>query len=351
MGGEYSASTTLKPDAYGTWTQGRIDDMTYQMNYYNMFADLPFDDESSPSPAVPSVSTYFSNLPDFWYFADQGQHEANFVLTYPPSLGAGSWYHAIAYYSVQNPPASESWINVSGYSLDGTAWGAYGREWLAKLKYRGYGSELTGEGLGCSKGLIAGGAPTSAGGVADATSPRDLILVLPPQNMGDLVRYAEQSRAKIGELVQAGQDHISVVVTFREPVPLSKAADLVERVGLSVTSYQLRGYVNGGGTPEDRYTAGAAPDDGVLFPEARLAALRDDLVRVGGKEFAGVVSIVGVVPGSTADDLISDPAVFLVDPSGTAFRAEGDAVGSDVGEVAVHSPYWFVETAVLSEGQ
>lgn len=365
-GGEYSGSKTVKAHASFRWDEGRINSMTSYAEYYGYFSDIHYDDESSLWPAYPSTSTYFSNLPGYFYFTDQSEHEANFVVTYPQGLIPGAWYETKAYYTVSY--MKEGWINVSGYALDNQLWSAVGREWLAKLIYKGYYSspQFQGKPAISKSGTRSGfdqfephldlytasqqiviGRGEGLGYEYTAIEKDDNILVfvvLELETLEEIQKYKANNSDLVANITTEKDSELSVVVTFRKPVPLSRVAELVSNSDLAVESYQLRGYVNGGDTPQDRFTAGCAPRGDALFPTDELEMLSEDLREAGGEEFAGVISVKGNLPSQSYSWLNSQSEVFLVDVMRQvlADKLSDKAKGKPIG-VLLESPYWFVE--------
>lgn len=333
---------------------------------YGYFSDIHYDDESSPWPAYPSTSTYFTNLPGYFYFTDQAEHEANFVVTYPRGLTPGAWYQTKAYYTVSH--MVEGWINVSGYELDNQSWSAWGREWLAKLIYRGYysspqfqGQPAIGKsGVGSEFGKLGplpdlnmglqqivlgrGEGPGYWYTVVEKESKILVVVIVEPETLGEIQRYVTENQQLAANLLTQGYVSLPVVVTFQKPVSLSRATELVKNSGLEVESYQLRGYINGGEAPQDRFTAGCAPRGDALFPTDELKMLTEDLREVGGEEFVGVISIKGTLSPKGYSWLSSQPDVFLIDvmKQVLADKLIGKANGKPI-EVLLESPYWFVE--------
>ncbi len=373
-GGEYSGWTTVKAHASFRWDANRINSMISHAENYGYFSDIHYDDESSPWPAYPSASTYFSNLPGYFYFTDQAEHEANFVVTYPRGLTPGVWYETKAYYAVSH--MVEGWINVSGYVLDNQTWSAWGREWLAKLIYRGYysspqfeGQPAIGKGGAGSEYDKLGLRPDSNTGSQQVMIGRGegpgywytaiekegkilVVVIFEPETLEEIRQYVAENRQLATDLLTQGYASLPVVVTFQKPLSFTRAAELVNNSGLEVESYQLRGYINGGDAPQDRFTAGCAPRGGTLFPKDELEMLTEDLREVGGEEFAGVISIKGALSPKGYSWLSSQPEVFLVDVMKRVLADElsGKASGKPI-EVLLESPYWFVENYTWSEAQ
>jgi len=286
-GGEYSGWTTVKAHALFRWDASRINSMISHAESYGYFSDIHYDDESSPWPAYPSTSTYFSNLPGYFYFTDQAEHEANFVVTYPRGLTPGVWYQTKAYYTVSH--MVEGWINVSGYELDNQSWSAWGREWLAKLIYRGYysspqfqGQPAIGKsGVGSEFGKLSplpdsnadsqqvvlghGEGPGYWYTVVEKEGKILVIVIFEPETLEKIQQYVTENQQLAANLLMQGYVSLPVVVTFQKPVSLSRAAELVNNSGLEVESYQLRGYINGGDTPQDRLPLVALPEEMLSF--------------------------------------------------------------------------------------
>lgn len=363
-GGEYADWTVVKAHAAFRWDANRINTMIAYADSYGYVPAIHYDDESSPWPAYPSSTTYFTNLPGFFYFTDPADHEANFVVTYPRGLTPGAWYETKAYYTVSH--MVEGWINVSGYELDIQSLLAWGREWLAKLIYRGYygvpqfrgqpaigksGSEAESElppiSYQSDQQTIVkrGEGPGYRYIVIEREKEILLIIVFTPKTLEELQQYVAENRKLAAALISEGYNSVPVVITFREPIAFSQAAYIIDRSGLLVETYYLRGYVNGGKTPQDRFTASCAPTEAGFCSESDLRMLTEDLQEAGGKDFAGVISIKGKLPSSSLEWLSELPEVFLVDLMGQMlmnYVVKGFRQDKPV-RVLLESPYWFIE--------
>ena len=171
-----------------------------------------------------------------------------------------------------------------------------------------------------------------------------VFVVLELETLEEIQKYKANNSDLVANITTEKDSELSVVVTFRKPVPLSRVAELVSNSDLAVESYQLRGYVNGGDTPQDRFTAGCAPRGDALFPTDELEMLSEDLREAGGEEFAGVISVKGNLPSQSYSWLNSQSEVFLVDVMRQvlADKLSDKAKGKPIG-VLLESPYWFVE--------
>lgn len=154
-------------------------------------------------------------------------------------------------------------------------------------------------------------------------------------------RYAAANRALATQLIQRQAGPVPVTITFAQPLSLSDAQAIVDKIGMKLTSYWL-GATKASGAKASIFRW---PQDQRIESYATLEA---DTLKPRAYSLKGVMVLVGEIDSTSAGlgALLGDQRVHLLDVVASDIRRQAQhelGERADTIQVAAPSPYWTLD--------